>query len=332
MPEETSNITRDPTRSAPLDTRLYALFSAAIEDGLGIVKKMAEHAVYITSHWEWPKLTWRKNGLPSLSEQYDAPKDYGMALRSAGKSNNEVIRSPFAAGRAFQELLAYAQSHARINSHLSMRDSELVSNFLESLVGDVLDRYVHLHPGFTFQPDDLLPIYLPIEKHLLEENLDIALMVPILFLSFDDDKFELDDRTFITRMSDDVNLARAPQTRFSYGRNPIVEQSAAFALSLLGYSLPNASRVGNWRILGAAESYPTDTVDQFFACLRIVTGYASGYAQLLAVPLGWASDYNGVLLPLSDSNEPLAFHATASSQQNVPAKFADPFGGCRANS
>src|SRR5689334_6011124 len=118
MHDESLNATSKLSCSEPLDTRLYALFSGAIEDGLGIVKRIAEHAAYISSHWEWPKLTWRKNGLPSLSEQSDPPKDYGMALRSAGKSEKEIIPSPFAAGTTFQELLVYAQSHPRISSHL----------------------------------------------------------------------------------------------------------------------------------------------------------------------------------------------------------------------
>jgi len=293
--------------SEPLDARLYELFSAAIGDGLGIVKRIEEQGAYIGGHWEWPKLTYRKNGLPSLSEEYTAPKDYGAALRTAGRSDKKVASSPFSAGKPFHELLTYARSHARISSHLGTPDADLIDDFLEILVGDILDRYVHLHPGFILQLEYL---FLPVEKYLLEESLNIALIVPILFLNFDDDQFELDDHTSIVKMNDDLNLARAPQTRFSYGRHPIVEESAAFALLRLGYSLPNTSRVANWQILGAAESYPTDIVDQFFASLNIVTGYSSGYAQLLALPLGWASDYKGTLMPL---------HKT--SVRNYPQEF-----------
>ena len=172
MSEQTHNITSNRDDSAPLDGRLYALFSAAIEDGIGIVKKMAEEAVYITVIGNGPKLTWRKTAFLLCPNNMMRLRTMGSLSDPPGKYNNQVIPLPFAAGRPFQELLAYAQSQPRINSHLGTPDSDLVVNFLETLVGDVLDRYIHLHPGFTLQPDKLLRIYLPVEKYLLEENLD----------------------------------------------------------------------------------------------------------------------------------------------------------------
>jgi hypothetical protein len=114
----------------PSDARLYELFSAPIEDGLEIVKQIEEQGAYIGSHWEWPKLTYRKNGLPSLSEEYAAPKDYGTALRSVGRSDKKVASSPFSASKPFRELLTYTRSHARISLHLGTPDADLIDDFL----------------------------------------------------------------------------------------------------------------------------------------------------------------------------------------------------------
>jgi hypothetical protein len=47
------------------------------------------------------------------------------------------------------------------------------------------------------------------------------------------------------------------------------------------------------------DSYPVEDIDTFFAAIRIVTGYAAGYAQILALPVGWASSYHADIIPIS---------------------------------
>ena len=55
------------------------------------------------------------------------------------------------------------------------------------------------------------------------------------------------------------------------------------------------SRTRIWHLCGMfsgnSESYPLNVIDGFFAALRLITGYPTGYAQLVVLPLGWASDY-----------------------------------------
>jgi hypothetical protein len=45
-----------------------------------------------------------------------------------------------------------------------------------------------------------------------------------------------------------------------------------------------------------------------------------------------SEEHHFARIPIHLSNEPLAFHAAASGQQNVPTQFANPFRGCSAYS
>lgn len=67
---------------------------------------------------------------------------------------------------------------------------------------------------------------------------------------------------------------------------------------LTNYTLPNENQVLVWHILGDNGLYPLKVINSFFAALRIVTGYLTGYGQLLVRPIGWASGYKANLMPL----------------------------------
>src|SRR5690606_12043247 len=83
---------------------------------------------------------------------------------------------------------------------------EFLGFLCENMIEKIIERYYYLH-GDRFNEQDFVKIYLPIEKYIYAEDIWFNISVPILFLKFDTDHFELTDRIIIRRISDEVNRA-----------------------------------------------------------------------------------------------------------------------------
>jgi len=287
----------------PLDGNLFTLFAAAISTGLEHVRRRrAEHG-YIGAHLDWPVLTWRDNGMPLIAEQLEGPIDYSDALTAPifpPELRNSQMR--FEHEASFVSLLEYARAHPQISKHLGTSYPQLLESQARGLVGDVLDRYIHTTGLFELNQHRLLPLYLEVEKYLLEDVLMIAILVPILCLRFEAERIDIDEHTSIVKLSDKLHLARTPNRRFQYESDPRVQTAATHALALTNYTVKNENVVSMWHAIGNAESYPLKLIDDFYAALRLATEHPTGYAQLLVLPLGWASSYKADLVPLQKTS------------------------------
>ena len=64
----------------PVDGKLFQLFADATAVGLEYVRRRREQNGYFRKHSDWPKLEWRENGMPWISEESDGPLNYADAL------------------------------------------------------------------------------------------------------------------------------------------------------------------------------------------------------------------------------------------------------------
>ena len=176
------------------------------------------------------------------------------------------------------------------------RDDDYGTTHLRSYVAYALDRYIHANKLYTLERDKLLPVYLPVETYLLDETLPVVVMVPILFLKFELQKFLIDESIWVEQLSDEQHLARGWRGPFGDSDNSFVESAATHGLFISNRSIEN----DNWlrALLTRADSYPAEEIDTFFAALRISTGYPTGQAQILTIPVGWASSYAADLVPI----------------------------------
>ncbi len=109
----------------------------------------------------------------------------------------------------FLSLVRYAKTQPRLCSYFMFEKSSDYSEVrLLGVVGEVLDRYVHISNLVEFKQDKFLPIYLPIETYLLEETLPAILVVPILFVKFEAESFHVNESISVQRLSDDLHVAR----------------------------------------------------------------------------------------------------------------------------
>ena len=192
------------------------------------------------------------------------------------------------------------------------------------IVGGLLDRYMHTHYALSLKMEDLLPLYLPLETYLLEDTLPALVLVPILWLKFEAPKFRINDDVWVEELSDDLLLARSWHGRYGHSDNDLVESAATHALFISGRSIENYSWLDE--SIMQPESYPVETIDTFFAALRIATDYPTGYAQMLTLPLGWASGYTANLPSLQGptvKNYPLSFDHGGWNDEVPTVSFGD---------
>jgi hypothetical protein len=291
----------------PKDPILFELFSDAVQKGLEYVRTADKRRIHIGTHSNWPELRWHDNGLPWVTSTSDGPKDYsdavvgGFSFLSAMLTGSDEPPSRFDNEPEFLALVDYVKVQPRLRTFFLLEDND--SDFgrirLKSVVGDLLDRYIHMMDGsLDLQAERLLEVCSPIEAFLFTEELPTQVIVPILFLKFEDERFEIDRDIWVEKLSDDQLLAYGWRGRWDRSDNDLVESAATHAFFISGHSIANR----NWMVYSRAvmepESYPVELIDTLFADLRIVTGFPTGYARMLTLPIGWASGYRGIFRTL----------------------------------
>ena len=257
---------------ATLDPELFRLFSQAVKDGLEYVKYRKEQGGYIGHYIRWPELSWREHGLPDFADASvgSGPIDYkdafgGLAAflgRWPGSTYEEFDSKKSVSWNSVYE---YFRSNELLAERSFIND-EFGRTTVELFIERLIDRYIHMYSNFDFDKEAFFSIYKPIEEGLLSDKLTINILVPILMLTFEENEIALDEGAKVIRMSKEIQLARAPNSSFSYGRHPLVESSATHALLLTNYWMPNGSLFSRYL---DRNGYPLPTIDSFFAALRM---------------------------------------------------------------
>ncbi len=290
---------------SPRDSHLFDLFCGAVETALEYVRLAKTGQTHIGKHDNWPELRWHeKSGLPWVTTSSESPENYADAISGIygmlfglGMGENEKPLD-FRKEEKFIALVEYAKTQPRLANYLNFEFHDFGTSHLQGMVADILDRYIHVYKTKELDRENLLPIYLPLEARLFDEVLPIVIAVPILFLKFDLPHFDISDFISIQTISEELHLARGWPGPFGSADNSIVESAATHALFIRNRSVENK----DWFKLGqremSLESYPVEEINTFFAAVGIATGYPTGYAEMLALPVGWASSYVADLIPV----------------------------------
>lgn len=291
-------ITSAIVSKVPEDPRLFELFCRAVDKGLEYVRLAESGKIYIANHSDWPELLFRENGLPYVYST-DGPRNYGDAIRDhpvsmyglgAGDPVPEYRKE-----EKFLALVEYTKSQPRLSEYFQHeKPNDRGSSNLHLIVAGLIDRYVHVNKTTEMDRSRLLPDYLKIEKCLLNRTLPVIIMVPILFLFFEPVQFSINESISIERLSKELHLACGYRGPFSGSGNTLIESAATHGLFLSNCELKNE----NWMQQNAvmsADFYPVPLIDTLFAAIRISTGFQTGYAQMLTLPVGWASFFTADL-------------------------------------
>lgn len=278
----------------PRDERLYELTVGAVRAANEYIHELEAANKYIGTHFHYPKYKLSEFGWPDISEMSNGPVDYSEPFgMTRAKEDSYSNRIAYRDMPAFAEYLDYVLSNESLlfyfnDGYKGDPDSKfnVISTALFAL--HILDRA--RHQGGADPSDELLrELYLDREPTLIEGELPVDLLIPILLV-----KFKADGRTRLApgieleELDEATHLSRAV-TRLLYDEvNPFVTQIATHAIVMAGYHLNTEYE----QVIRKPSYYPLDTIDGIFRAFDLVAPVDTGYAQLLLRPLGWAPKWS----------------------------------------
>jgi hypothetical protein len=327
---ENSEANSIPSGQEPLDKVLFEIVTEAVASALQNARKEIASGGYIRTHNNFPELGHFANGMPSFGIAWgNERKDYASLFDQHIFSVLNPPEYQLEQDPAFSKLKTYFRSNEEIWSRcLGSRLTEpadadpYLKTEVKVFITQLVDRYIHVHKDAAFSASKLLPIYLPFEARLLLSQLAVSVWVPILFVRFDVEEFELQNGIYIRTIPEPLQLARADEKAYSPATHEVVRGAATHAFVLTGYSIANTEWAEWAQIASSAEAYPTDRIDLLFAMLRLATGANTGYAQLLLEPIGWAGGYKADLPPLEGTavrKYPAMFEAFHWNEPELPS-------------
>jgi len=281
---------------------MFELASSAARDAIEIIRSIQDGGGFILDYTEYPHLSWFDSGFPHLSSYaWEKVPRYRDAYR---RTEGDSQRVAFGEVPSFKALQDYCLKTEPIGTRLSVGHptGDLREKWIrisaDLFAEELMERFLHLHQGE--EPSDalLLPIYLPLEAPTLEKVLTFDVVVPVVLTHFEDvEDVKLSNALSLRRLSDAEHLARWPLgTRTTESVNDLVVSAATHAFVWTGHEVS----ADQWaqRHSNASVPIPWHEIDVAFDALRVVTGFRTGYAQVIFDPKGWVEDYTGNLPPL----------------------------------
>lgn len=272
-----------------------AILLNALQEGLSAIKEACGSGGYIGSYYDFPTLSFRKNGLPDFSSSIgNGPIDYRNCFHSYGgmpKVDEKNLSS-------FSKLVSFVRANPKLHERFTVERAPAVGSGIElsideinitSGIKDCISRYIHNHKTLDFQKENGISAIAPTLAYIFNKNLDIEICIPVLFLMFPFDEYKIADGVYVERISDRLHLARYGVESFNTSAHKLVKSSATHALVLKGWHVPNSRRMWDFNILSQPRAYPLEKIDNFFGALRIATQVHTGYAQVFSVAKGWSA-------------------------------------------
>jgi hypothetical protein len=285
------------------DPALFAAFSSALQEGLAAARKAFTEKTYATRKRDWPQLSGLLGcGMPSFifsSGYFDGPVDYAHFVK------HENLKE--AAFSWLREFIDFCSSRERIRSYYNHpvddsgpEDQIFFEVHILILLSEMIDSYIHSF-GQEYKAENSEEIYLKWEAALYADTLSLEVVVPLLFLHCDVDDFDLAQNARIIKLTERQQLSRMASYDLHYSASSpqrIVTGAATHALVLRGWEIKQQPT--RWKIsevLGTPGAFPNHIIENFFCALRVCSSAVTGYSQIIAAPVGWATKFKGDLLP-----------------------------------
>lgn len=279
--------------------KLTKLILECIEEIFPILVSKIQSNKYISYYTDYPKLSFAKNGFPRITKDSfgsDRPKDYSSLFHGYGNepeidwNNFMTMRKLYDHIREDGELLSYFGFSIEIPGI----DIDFNKSSVQTFVENILDYYIHVY-GCDYDEKSFLEIIELRTNFAFLDELPITIYIPILFLNFDIEKYDLVDGVSIQRMSDLLHISRVTAKSNNVLVHDCVLDGATHALVIEKYHVNNRDK-DSISCLYYKQAYPNDLVQSFFSALRLVTDYKTGYAQIFSKPENWITDFREKLL------------------------------------
>lgn len=292
------------------------LLKAAMKDGLTEVADAVASKKYVGTYYEWPSISFRKNGLPNLSSSsFQGAKEY---RRCFGSKEGEINESDIA---SFDRFLEFVTSNEDLESRFILKQwkemkgdkfPDVRTIFIHSIVKDAVERYIHTNGSFEYDEDKAKDVICGIQNFIYLDTLPIDIFIPILFVNFDFDSYALSDVIEVRRLTEKEHLARYDIKSYNVSVHDSVLSSATHALVLKGWEVKNSPCSMDFNALHNIRAYPIERINKFFASIRLVKDISTGYAQVFSLAKSWISHCKADLP-----------HIVGTTTRSYPAIFED---------
>ena len=209
------------------------------------------------------------------------------------KSDSAIIEDDI---ESFSNFVKYVSERPELESRFILpqwKDKEfddsinLKSIFITSTIKNAIERYLHLFNEFEFDKKKAQMVVDEIQNFIFCKTLPIDIVVPILFVKFDFEKYEITDGVEVRRLTKEEQLARFKIKSYSVSVNDSVLSSATHALVLKDWQVKNSNSMSEFNILTNIQAYPIERIDKFFGAVRVARDFNTGYAQVLSIGKNW---------------------------------------------
>jgi len=277
------------------------LLSDALKEGLILAKKdHDEESPYSLSwlynHKDYPCISYFDNGLPNFRlsdmEKKNYTKDFGKDLKftniESWKKFHEFVLSTPLICKHFQ-IGSYTPEGRKDESVEEIWNMIYTYFFLDHFV----DSYIHKH-SFLYEEtfaNEMIDNYY---NSISLEDLPISIMIPLLFTSFSFDCYDLMPNISIKKMSTSIQLSRNIKNSYISSVHPQVIGAATHCLELKNWTIKNTTQEFRNNSLNDISAFneAIQIAKRFFAALRITKpNIETGFAQVVAIPIAWQSQY-----------------------------------------
>lgn len=314
-----------PTQDYPVFEDLCANCFSVVRDCLAFIKRQIDAGHEAPTYRNYPSLLGHEaNEFRVLRmEPLTNIPQYTRFLKTGFAPSSELLTDDFQANH--EKLLDGVMRDERLKRWLpSVQEEEplfvrddrsSVELGVSEMLGHLVERHIHLFGLSEPKYEDFLRVYTPLERGYFQRELPVEYVIPIALTSFGVGRFQVAENVSVASIEHDLNLARLMNP--IEGVHPNVVAGASHALIISGHTVSHDQGLAAAAWTPYLGGYPEATVDAFFTAFRLATGVQTGYAQVLCLPIGWATEYHSSLPPVY----PVAL------VRKYPPRFEGPFYG-----
>lgn len=294
------------TSSVP---EFYTLTRLAVIDALTVIRNWNRDGKFFLRRVSFPQVSYYESGLPwfysgqGLLKQ--TPLDFNYPFDALSADSVELPLS-------WKRLWQFVREDHRLKEFFGVDLFEgedgtgefpfrsITEVWFTHQLRQLVDHYIHVTGLQRYNHKKFLPLFARWARACYSDRLSVDFVIPIAMVDFEvDTPIDLTDSVRVEAMSESIQLGRMLDLETATSVSQRVVGAATHALILAGWELPNESQWERRKIPTNVDALEPvfPHIERFFAALRIVCGYNTGYAQIITRPVNWSDRWAAHLAP-----------------------------------
>jgi len=272
------------------DPILFKLFKNFVFEIYPLLDPALEKKIIQPKYDKYPSLKYKSNGMPEFSlYNPNSPYKINDLFRGWGGKCDIQLKN-FESYLELENYLLNHKEHILSTFPETFEKSEKYSFLLISVIEEILERYYLLNISKTENEILLTEIYTPFENYIYAENLHFDIAIPILFIGFDQDEFQINEDIIVRKIKDEHQIARYDIKSYTPAITDAIISSATHEVVFKNYFLKKGNKFFDNR-LADEKAFPLERFEMFFNSIKVTTNINSGFAQILVYPHNWVDFY-----------------------------------------